>query len=95
MTALGADVVQTAVEAGHIDPVIGRHGLFSMMALKRDYNRARLLGDDFGVPLPTREDLVEDCLRMLGINHSERSRCEKSTELASGAPTFGTATPPK
>lgn len=68
MAELGQELVQAAVDAGRIDPAIARHGVYSMMALKRAYNRARLLGDDFGLPLPTEEEMVDACLRGLGID---------------------------
>lgn len=68
MASLGRDLVQGAVGAGRIDPDIGEHGVYSMMALKRSYNRARLLGDDFGLPLPTEEEVVQQCLRALGVS---------------------------
>jgi hypothetical protein len=67
MTELGRELIQAAVDSGHVDAGVGKHGLYSMMALKRSYNRARLLGDDFGLPLPTDDELVQHCLRALGI----------------------------
>jgi AcrR family transcriptional regulator len=67
MTELGRELIQAAVDAGHLDAGVAKHGLYSMMALKRSYNRARLLGDDFGLPLPTDDELVQHCLRALGI----------------------------
>lgn len=67
MVALGRELLQEAVAAGRIDPDIAEHGLYSMMALKRAFNRARLLGDDFGLVLPTEKEFVEDCLRGLGV----------------------------
>jgi AcrR family transcriptional regulator len=66
-TEVGREAVQAAVDAGAIDPKTASHGLYSMLSLRRAYNRARLLGDDFGLPLPTVEEMVEDCLRALGV----------------------------
>jgi AcrR family transcriptional regulator len=74
MAALGRDLVRDAVAAGRIDPAIAEHGVYSMMALKRSYNRARLLGDDFGLPLPSQEELVAHCLRGLGIDPGTSSK---------------------
>jgi TetR/AcrR family transcriptional regulator len=67
MAALGRELVLAAVEAGHLEPSVAEHGVYSMMTLKRAYNRARLLGDDLGLPLPSEEKMVEDCLRVLGV----------------------------
>lgn len=67
MVALARDVVQTAIDAGRIDPEAAEHGVYVMMALKRSYNLSRLLGEDFGLRLPTKDQLVKDCLRVLGV----------------------------
>ena len=74
MTDLGAELVREAVGAGRIDPAVAEHGVYSMMALKREYNRARLLGDDFGLPLPTEEEMVLQCLRALGVTVPAEAR---------------------
>jgi AcrR family transcriptional regulator len=68
MALLGTELVQAAVQAGRIDPALAGHGVYSMMALKRAYNRACLLEDDLSLPLPTKEQMVRDCLRCLGVS---------------------------
>jgi AcrR family transcriptional regulator len=67
MALLGRELVQQAVDAGRIDPAVAEHGLYCLMALKRSFNRAQLLGDHFGFPLPDKEEIVRYSLRGLGV----------------------------
>lgn len=73
MVALARDVVQAAIGAGRIDPEVAEHGTYVMMALKRSYNLSRLLGEDFGLQLPTKDQLVNDCLRVFGVERPIQS----------------------
>jgi AcrR family transcriptional regulator len=67
MVALAREIIQAAVASGRLAPQAAENGLYSMMALRRGYNRARLLGDDCGLPLPTDDAMTEYLMRGLGI----------------------------
>jgi AcrR family transcriptional regulator len=74
MVALARELVQAAVDSGRINPEVADHGVYVIMAIKRSYNLSRLLGEDFGLPLPTKDQLVHSCLRVLGVEQSVATR---------------------
>jgi AcrR family transcriptional regulator len=71
LVALGCELVEQAVAAGRIQDDIGQHGAYAMLAVRRAYNHASLIGDDFGLPLPEPEQLIDQCLRSLGATRSQ------------------------
>jgi AcrR family transcriptional regulator len=67
LAALGCELIEQAVAAGRIEPKNADHGAYALLAVGRAYHHARLLGDDLGLPLPSARQLVDQCLRSLGI----------------------------
>jgi AcrR family transcriptional regulator len=71
MAALAGDLVKAAVVARRIESSVAGSGVYGMMALKRAYNYARLLGDESFLPLPTEEEMVAQCLRGFGVDERQ------------------------
>jgi AcrR family transcriptional regulator len=67
LAALVRELIEQAVAGGRIKRKNADDRAYALLAVRRAYHRARLLGEDGGLSLPGPERLVDQCLRSLGI----------------------------